>query len=93
MVKVYIILIQIKTLTENYDQILHKNTLIKIYDHMLDQSKVSKSICYIKVHLPSFCTKNFQRKNGLSALIEFLHQNFQLSISNKCIFSLISLLS
>ena len=23
---------------ENYDQILHKNTLIKIYDHMLHQS-------------------------------------------------------
>ena len=36
--KVYIILIQIKTLTENYDQILHKNTLIKIFDHMLHQS-------------------------------------------------------
>ena len=34
----FIILIKIKTLTENYDQILHKNTLIKIYDHMLHQS-------------------------------------------------------
>ena len=37
-VEVYIILIQIKTLTENYDQILHKNTLIENYDYILHQS-------------------------------------------------------
>ena len=63
---VYIILIQIKTLTENYDQILHKNTLIKIYDHMLHQST-------FVVHLHQSIQVNMLHK---SAFTKFLHQKF-----------------
>ena len=48
--------------------------------------KLHKSPFYV------FCIKKCQRKNGLSAFIQVLRQIFQLSISNKYSFSLISFL-